>query len=91
MVADGHGGVDSASHCHEHALTYAIRAAGLDASSSSLRAACVAAFERLHREVRAMRDCTSGSTLTIVALNSARSELTAANIGDTLAYVVCAR
>ena len=49
MVADGHGGVDSASHCHEHALTYAIRAAGLDASSSSLRAACVAAFERLHR------------------------------------------
>eukprot|EP00966_Prymnesium_polylepis_P322915 7379143-Prymnesium_polylepis.1 len=88
-VADGHGGALVAQFCRENALRCIAEAAEGDASAESLRAACATAFLRLHHEATAAcaRDFP-GSTLTIVAFNEARNELTCANAGDSAALLV---
>ena len=53
IVADGHGGVSAAQLCSERIVPYIIEEAHGDASASSLRKAGGAAFERVHKEVRA--------------------------------------
>ena len=87
LVADGHGGPTAAELIHEHMITYIIAEAEDDASADSLQAACAYSFERMHKHVCSVSD-TSGSTLTVVAVNFSRRELTVANVGDSEALLV---
>eukprot|EP00965_Chrysotila_dentata_P153175 5062046-Pleurochrysis_carterae.AAC.1 len=87
MVADGHGGGAAALFCRDHLLGSFIELARGDPSAESLQAAGRGAFRRAHAEVRSMRDCTAGCTLTLCAFNERRAELTCLNAGDALAYI----
>jgi len=87
MVADGHGGNVASMYCRDRLFDLFIETAGGDASSSSLQEAGRDAFRRAHAEVRAIRGCTAGCTLTLCAVNEHRGELTCCNAGDTLAYI----
>ena len=78
MVADGHGGGEAADHCHAHVLDHVQEALAGDGSASALRAACISAFERVHRDLLAA-GTEAGCTLTIVGINQSRSEVTCCN------------
>lgn len=91
LVADGHGGHQAAGVCAELALPYLVREASDlgDASGASLREALARTFEWLHAHTVREVSKTAGATLTIVAWNAARGELTCANAGDSAALLVC--
>ncbi|EOD26851.1 hypothetical protein EMIHUDRAFT_468946 [Emiliania huxleyi CCMP1516] len=86
LVADGHGGGEASRHCRDHLLDCYLASAAGDPSAPSLLRAGVAACERMHEEVVGMT--TAGSTITIVALNLARLELSVCNLGDSEAWLV---
>ena len=91
IVADGHGGVSAAQLCSERIVPYIIEEAHGDASASSLRKAGGAAFERVHKEVRAAGATDGvfpGTTLTVCMINVARNELTTLHVGDSEAILV---
>ena len=95
MVADGHGGSAASKHCEQCLLDYFLAAADGDACASSLRGACEACLARAHSEL--IEVTTAGSTVTLVALNLTRGELTVANVGDSevrstpAAHALCRR
>ena len=87
LAADGHGGKVAAELCYEAALRYIVDECKGDPSSASLQGAFTRAFTRLDADVRAVTG-TAGSTLTVVAVNESRGELTVANAGDSSAVLV---
>jgi serine/threonine protein phosphatase PrpC len=87
MVADGHGGKQAAQYVRSNVLN-AIAEVAADASAPSLREAVATAFARMHEAVLATLEGSSGCTLTIVALNAHRGEVTSWNVGDSLAMLV---
>lgn len=86
LVADGHGGKDAATLVCETFLLRVSQTATA-ASKPALHAAVVNAFHAMHDEVTATCGF-SGTTLTVVAFNSARGELQSWNVGDSLAILV---
>ena len=87
VIADGHGGTFAAEHCKRHVVRYISEGADGDSSGAALRRAGSKAFSRLHEEVRASGH-TDGTTLTVVMVNLARSELTTLSVGDSAALLV---
>ena len=85
-VADGHGGAAASRHVCQNARVLHLVAEGL--KNESLAAACHRAFLKVHEEVRALPGTTAGTTLTVVAMDDAKSELTLANVGDSGALFV---
>lgn len=86
LVADGHGGRQASQYCRDHLLDYWVEQAADDPCSESLLKASEASCERVHREIKGFT--TAGSTITIVALNLVRGELSVANLGDSEAWLV---
>ena len=103
LVADGHSGYEVAQLCAESGLHRLVKevadaqpdegsdaaaeAGSRGASGPALRAALSRTFAWLHDKSVALSN-TAGATLTIVAWNEARSELTVANVGDSAAILV---
>ena len=87
LVADGHGGKEIAVQCAEELLPWVVKHAA-DGSGGSLNAAVVAAFRHMHEKACAIADCIAGTTLTVAALNVPRREVSAWNVGDSLAMLV---
>lgn len=87
LVADGHGGKTASLLARANVLEWMIGRAGDDGSSASLERAARFAIESAHREVVAT-GTTAGSTLTVVAINVAKSSITVANLGDSAALLV---
>lgn len=88
MVADGHGGKEASAWLHEHLLAAFIARAGDDPSGAALRAVGRSVFIEAHATICAMKNHTAGSTLTVVAVNSARAEITTVNVGDSGALMI---
>lgn len=87
LCADGHGGAEAAELCHSAVLSYVVEFAAADPSAESLREACMRAFARIQADVLSVSR-TAGATLTVVAINQARAELTVAHVGDSSALLV---
>ena len=103
LVADGHSGYEVAQLCAESGLHRLVKevadaqpdegsdaaadAGSRGASGPALRAALSRTFAWLHDKSVSLSS-TAGATLTIVAWNEARSELTVANAGDSAAILV---
>ena len=88
MVADGHGGKEASAWLHEHLIAAFVARAGDDPSGAALRAAGRSVFIEAHAAICAMKNHTAGSTLTVVAINSARAEITTVNVGDSGALMI---
>jgi len=86
-VADGHGGLAAAEFCSKWALSHVVTEAAGDPSAGSLQKACTRAFHRLNEEVQKSLG-TAGTTLTVVAINEVRGELTIAHVGDSDAVLI---
>jgi len=89
MVADGHGGSAASKYCEQRMLDYFLAAADGDACALSLRSSSEACLARAHSEL--IEITTAGSTVTLVALNLTRGELTVANVGDSEGWLVPSR
>eukprot|EP00966_Prymnesium_polylepis_P106396 2464205-Prymnesium_polylepis.1 len=87
LVADGHGGAQTADFVNGNVLQYIVDAA-VDGSAASLQAACEVAFARANDEVTNNLKLNAGCTLTVVAYNATAGELSCANVGDSLALLV---
>ena len=85
MVADGHGGYQGAQHTAARLLPY-IAMHAQDGSAESLHDAVRAGLKVIHSEIRAAG--TAGSTVCVCALNATRHEVTAWNLGDSLAIFI---
>jgi len=91
IVADGHGGKQASVHCHATLLDNFVQAAGgfADASAKTFRGAARAVFATAHQEILDMQPpTTAGTTLTILAVNPKRREITCAHVGDSVAMLV---
>jgi serine/threonine protein phosphatase PrpC len=89
MVADGHGGKECSRLCKKLVLDRLVAALeGGAPSGSALQAAGGAAFLAAHEQMLADTSSTAGSTLTVVALNASRAELTVLHAGDSVARLV---
>ena len=85
MVADGHGGSATADRCST--VLHLIASSASDASGEELQSCFPGAFARMHSEACAA-DGTAGSTLTVIAINERRCQVTVANVGDSAALLV---
>ena len=83
FVCDGHGGAAAAQLCADKLLPILIEEARGDGSTASLQRAATRACARLHAEARAAS--TAGSTLTCIIVHPGRREVTAFNLGDSVA------
>lgn len=87
LVCDGHGGATASHLCRAHMLERMIAEAESDGSSASLERAARSSIENVHRDVVATGS-TAGTTVTVVAINVSRAELTVAHVGDSAALLV---
>ena len=87
LLADGHGGREAAAHCEKYTIERIAQGAA-DGSAAELNKSAIAAFQQLFDEVRSIPKCNAGSTLTVVALNMSRRELSTWNVGDSLGLLV---
>jgi protein phosphatase 1K len=89
LVADGHGGGEASRYAAAHLLDHFVEAAAGDGSAGSLRCAGELACARVHRELLSLKPATAaGSTITVVAFNATRSQLTTINLGDSDAWAI---
>ena len=85
LIADGHGGPEIADLASRRVLWH-IATLAADGSAACIRAACEAAFALVQEEaLRLGKD--AGCTLTVVAANKSRREMSCANLGDSLALL----
>ena len=91
LVADGHGGDHVSTYISSRVLKQ-ICASTVDGSAAALNVACKAAFKTAHEEVCSTNfdtgDRKAGSTLTVVCVNATRGEVSAWNVGDSMALLV---
>ena len=86
MVADGHGGSAAAELCKKHLLQWIVDRA-TNGSGSELSRAAREAFASAH--AKACAECgTAGTTITVVAINTSRGEVTTMNCGDSNSILV---
>ncbi len=76
MVADGHGGKHAAQLCRKEMIGWIIERTGGNPSGKSLRNAGREAFLHAHAQACSTKGVTSGTTLTICAVNLIRQEIT---------------
>ncbi len=82
LIADGHGGQRASHYVARNALERISQRAKCS-SRATLDAAAVEVFRELHDEIRASPNSTSGTTLTVVAINLARLSVLCWNVGDS--------
>ena len=90
LVADGHGGDHVSTYISSQVLKQLCLA--VDGSAAALNVALRAAFKMAHEEVCSTNfdngDRKAGSTLTVVCVNATRGEVSAWNVGDSMALLV---
>ena len=91
VVADGHGGRDIACHCTKTLLVLLLDLLDEPPSGRAIRRASERAFLLLHDQALEMKHTTAGTTLTLVAVNPQREELTISHCGDSVARLVPSR
>ena len=85
LIADGHGGPDTSSRVTQQLPAYIAKAP--DGSSQALDLAVIAGIRAVHETI-VSAGITAGSTVTVVAVNALRRELSIWNVGNSMGLLV---
>lgn len=85
LVADGHGGAEAADYVKENLLGL-IAGAATDGSMAALDAAVREGVRKVHNAILAAAFSSSGSTVTLCAINSTRMEQAVWNLASKVGF-----
>ena len=85
LVADGHGGPDTSLRVTQQLPAYIAKAS--DGSSEALHLAVIAGIRAVHDAI-SRAGIKAGSTVTVVAVNASRRELSVWNVGNSMGLLV---